>query len=86
MSLAFGATSGLLCHFWYGFLDRLLPGAGLRTVTKKVLADQVVFSPVCIAACLTASAAAEGNGTKSKLIQEIRIKGNLNSEGVRKSR
>ena len=53
MSTSFGLTSGFLCHFWYNYLDRFLPGSTLRIVVKKVLIDQTVFSPVCIAACLT---------------------------------
>ena len=75
MSVAFGATSGLLCHFWYAFLDRAVPGgACLRAVGKKVLADQIAFSPVCIAACLTASAGADGK-TGARLVNEVKVKG-----------
>jgi len=26
MAVGFGLTSGLLCHHWYNFLDKILPG------------------------------------------------------------
>lgn len=55
MSTSFGLTAGVLCHFWYSFLDRSLPGKTLRVVIQKVAVDQVVFSPLCIAACLLVS-------------------------------
>ncbi len=64
MSLAFGLTSGLLCHHWYLRLDAALSGSGLKTVACKVLADQLLFSPVCIAACLAASGALEGSSAE----------------------
>ena len=30
--------------YWYTFLDKVLPGAGLMTVVKKVLLDQTISS------------------------------------------
>merc|ERR1711997_90249 len=66
MSLSFGLTSGIMCHFWYNYLDRLHPGRGLKTIAKKVLTDQVLFSPVCIAACLLMSAKLKGADFKQK--------------------
>ena len=42
-----GLCTGPLNHFWYLYLDRLLPGATVRIVLKKVLADQIVMAPIC---------------------------------------
>ena len=41
MSTSFGVTSGVLCHFWYNYLDKSLPGRGLRVVFTKIAWDQV---------------------------------------------
>ena len=41
MSTSFGLTSGFLCHFWYNYLDKVLPGRGVRVVVQKIIFDQV---------------------------------------------
>ena len=41
MSTAFGLTSGCLCHFWYNYLDKKLPGRGIRVIVQKIAWDQV---------------------------------------------
>ncbi|XP_077503906.1 mpv17-like protein 2 isoform X1 [Amblyomma americanum] len=46
---AAGLTTGMVCHYWYVLLDRWMLGRSLRTVLLKVLYDQVVFSPICLA-------------------------------------
>ncbi len=74
MGAAFGLTSGVLCHHWYLYLDRAVPGSGLRVVTRKVLLDQLLFSPVCIAACLGASGVLEG-GSLARIREELAHKG-----------
>lgn len=43
-----GCTVGILCHYWYNFLDYQLPGRSLKIVAKKVFLDQVLCSPVTI--------------------------------------
>lgn len=43
-----GGSSGVVCHYWYMFLDTHLPGRSLKQVLKKVVADQLVCSPVSI--------------------------------------
>jgi len=41
-----GLLFGVMGHFWYQHLDRFLPGRCAATVFKKVVIDQLVFSPV----------------------------------------
>ena len=43
MSTAFGLTSGCLCHFWYNYLDKKLPGRGIRVIVQKIAWDQVTI-------------------------------------------
>lgn len=44
-----GMTVGVICHNWYKFLDSKLAGRSIQIVAKKVLVDQIVCSPLCIA-------------------------------------
>lgn len=44
-----GMTVGVLCHYWYKFLDARMPGRTIKTVIKKVIIDQLICSPFCIA-------------------------------------
>ncbi|KAG7211390.1 hypothetical protein KM043_010678 [Ampulex compressa] len=43
-----GMSIGVICHYWYRYLDTRLPGRTLSTVMKKVIIDQLVCSPLCI--------------------------------------
>lgn len=43
-----GCSSGIVCHYWYDYLDYKIPGRSFKAVTKKVLADQIFCSPVTI--------------------------------------
>jgi len=70
MSTSFGLTAGLLCHHWYHVLDRLLPGRSLRTVVAKIAWDQVLFSPVCIAACISVSGAVFEGKAARQILQD----------------
>lgn len=45
-----GAIQGPLHHYFYGWLDRRYTGNRIANVTKKILYDQIVMSPVCIVA------------------------------------
>lgn len=47
MSLT-GVPIGVICHLWYNFLDKRLPGRTIKRVAQKVVIDQILFSPVCI--------------------------------------
>ena len=42
---AVGLSQGPLHHYWYGYLDRVLPSRSLRTVGLKILADQLAAAP-----------------------------------------
>lgn len=43
-----GGTVGVVCHYWYRWLDRRIPGRSLRIVLQKVLLDQLICSPLVI--------------------------------------
>ncbi|XP_017892435.1 mpv17-like protein 2 isoform X2 [Ceratina calcarata] len=43
-----GMSIGIVCHYWYKYLDAKLPGRGINIVLKKVVIDQLVCSPLCI--------------------------------------
>jgi len=47
MSLT-GITVGLVCHHWYNWLDKFLPGRTLLIALKKMLMDQIICSPITI--------------------------------------
>ena len=69
-----GLAIGPCRHFWYQFLDRILPGRTLRIVGKKVLLDQVVFSPVNIGLFLVILGWLEGEQVKT-VVKELQEKG-----------
>lgn len=43
-----GVLIGPVCHYWYIFLDKWMPGRTLKILTKKIFVDQVVISPIVI--------------------------------------
>ncbi|XP_038206393.1 mpv17-like protein 2 [Zerene cesonia] len=43
-----GAAVGVLCHHWYKVLDRFIIGKTTDMVIKKLLLDQLIFSPIMI--------------------------------------
>ena len=47
------ACLGPLNHNWYIFLDKILPGTSVGTVTKKVLVDILVMGPVFLVSFYT---------------------------------
>lgn len=42
---AWGALFTPLAHYWYLNLDRWVPGAGVNVVAKKVVLDQLTWTP-----------------------------------------
>lgn len=55
----------ILCHYWYILLDRQLPAYTMRVVLKKVVIDQVVFSPIMWTAYFAALAVLERSDAKT---------------------
>ena len=43
--MCMGVIMGPFNHYWYTFLDKVLPGATSSTVVKKILMDQIIASP-----------------------------------------
>lgn len=70
---ASGATVGVLCHFWYQFLDSRLPGKSLGIVVKKIIVDQFIGSPLCIATFFCTLAVIE-KSTFEELKNEVKQK------------
>lgn len=71
-----GMAFGSAFHFWYIFLDRMLPGYTARVVLKKVFVDQLTMTPVSIVAFLALLGVLEGQHGK-EIGLEIRNKGPL---------
>jgi protein Mpv17 len=55
-----GLVQGLPNHIWYTWLDRFLPGKSLITVGKKIVADQVICSPISSASFFVGAGMLEG--------------------------
>ncbi len=68
-----GLFIGPTCHYWYQFLDKFFPGKALRMITKKIILDQIIFSPVNIAMFLVIMGYQEGSSKeqiKTELIRD----------------
>jgi protein Mpv17 len=55
-----GAPIGVLSHYWYTMLDRVLPGITRRAVVRKVMADQCIFGPICLSTFFVGMGVLEG--------------------------
>ncbi|GLH06335.1 Mpv17-like protein [Gryllus bimaculatus] len=60
-------------HVFYGYIDKLLPKRDFASVSKKILLDQIVISPVCIAVFFVGMGVLEGNSA-SEIKSEMRNK------------
>ncbi|XP_066590613.1 mpv17-like protein 2 [Prorops nasuta] len=56
-----GMTIGIICHYWYRYLDSKMKGRTISIVCKKVLIDQLICSPLCISAFFLTLAVLERN-------------------------
>lgn len=63
-------------HYWYIFLDRWLPGHGMKVLCKKVLLDQVFCSPVYIGIFLLGMSLMEGR-TLQNVTDDFKHKGSV---------
>ncbi|ODM89640.1 Mpv17-like protein 2 [Orchesella cincta] len=69
-----GLTTGVVCHYWYIWLDDLkLTGSPLKIALKRVLLDQLINSPATIATFFITLAILEGVSLY-ELKQELRCK------------
>jgi len=68
-----GATIGVICHYWYNYLDKRLPGKTLKIVVKKLTVDQLLFSPFLIAVFFGTVGLLE-HSSKDEVMEEIKSK------------
>lgn len=60
-----GALVGPALHFWYGFLNRIVPGVGTAAALKRLAIDQTVFAASFIPIFMTSAMVLEGNELSS---------------------
>jgi len=60
-----GLSQGPPHHYWYLYLDKFLPGRSLRTVNKKILADQLIAAPFFAITFIYGAGLLEGNSLRS---------------------
>lgn len=68
-----GLTVGVVCHYWYQFIDARIPGRSLSIVLKKVFWDQIICSPIVISTFFLTLGLLE-NTSKDEIISEIKDK------------
>lgn len=64
-----GLSQGPLHHYFYLWIERLLPGTSKKIIIKKILVDQLIVSPIFISHFLYTSYFLEGK--KFKNIHDI---------------
>ena len=55
-----GALVGPVLHYWYGFLNRLVPGTGTVPALKRLAVDQTIFAASFIPIFMTSAMTLEG--------------------------
>uniref|UniRef100_A0A1B0CQT8 Uncharacterized protein n=1 Tax=Lutzomyia longipalpis TaxID=7200 RepID=A0A1B0CQT8_LUTLO len=68
-----GITVGVVCHYWYNFIDNFLPGRTLRLVLKKVVLDQIIGSPLVISTLFVTLGLLDGQ-SRSEIVDEMKQK------------
>ena len=70
--VTWGAAFAPLAHGWYGILDKAVPGVGGSVVARKVIADQLVWTPPvnCLFFWMTTTMATGDSGAGIVAIQE----------------
>ncbi|XP_024892097.1 mpv17-like protein 2 isoform X1 [Temnothorax curvispinosus] len=68
-----GMSIGIVCHYWYNFLDTRMAGRTIGIVLKKVIVDQLICSPLCISTFFLTLALLENNSL-AEFKDEIRRK------------
>lgn len=59
-----GVAVGVVCHFWYGILDKQIVGHSMRIVVKKMVIDQLIGSPLSLAVFFLTLSLVEGKSLK----------------------
>ncbi|GIX92564.1 mpv17-like protein 2 [Caerostris darwini] len=69
---AAGLTTGILAHYWYILVDAFIPESCVKCVIKKVLYDQILFSPVYLTVYFGTIAVFEGSSKQlqSELLEK----------------
>lgn len=68
-----GLTVGIVCHYWYKFIDGRLPGRSLSIVLKKVFWDQIICSPIVISTFFLTLGILEDTN-RDEIVKEIKDK------------
>lgn len=68
-----GAVRGPLLHYFYGWLDKTIKVVSLSNVTKKIILDQTIMSPITILAFFYPAGWLEGQIT-STINSEVKDK------------
>ncbi|XP_030373340.1 mpv17-like protein 2 [Scaptodrosophila lebanonensis] len=68
-----GFTVGIVCHYWYQYLDQFYPKRTLRAVVHKILLDQFICSPFYITVFFITMGVLEDK-TWEEMKEEIREK------------
>ncbi len=59
-----GALVGPTLHFWYGFLNRMIPGVGTMPALKRLAVDQTLFAASFIPIFMGSAMALEGKAAQ----------------------
>ncbi|XP_023171364.1 mpv17-like protein 2 [Drosophila hydei] len=68
-----GFTVGIVCHYWYHYLDYYYPKRTFGTVVRKILLDQCICSPLYISIFFLTMGLLEDN-TWDEVADEIKDK------------